>query len=156
MPQRDRLSYSGVATGDSSRCSPFTERHTGGRTQRKQEGRRRKEAGIVVFAAAAVACVSSPPADRTYSPPPPPHHCHPPHHLDLLSLMTMPGWRRNLTFCLQRMHEEGRTAKQINVRLCLRRHARACVCARGFKFVLKCEQFVSGDTLTLIVSASWV
>ncbi|MEQ2306527.1 hypothetical protein AMECASPLE_009179 [Ameca splendens] len=26
----------------------------------------------------------------------------------LLLLGRMPGWRRNLTFCLQRMHEEGK------------------------------------------------
>lgn len=100
-------------------------------TQRKKEGEEeKKEAGIVAFA------VSSPPADRIYSPPP---------HPDLLFLMTMPGWRRNLTFCLQRMHEDGRKAKQIMfapARACVR----ACAGFMPLKCVLTCEQFVSGDT----------
>lgn len=57
---------------------------------------------------------------------------------DLLFLMTMPGWRRNLTFCLQRMHQEGRKPKQ-NERAC------ACPCVLGCR---RCgEQFVCGDTL---------
>lgn len=41
------------------------------------------------------------------------HHLQDLHpHPYFLFLMTMPGWRRNLTFCLQRMHQEGRKPKQ--------------------------------------------
>lgn len=61
---------------------------------------------------------------------------------DLLTiLMTMPGWRRNLTFCLQRMHEEGKKPKQ-------NQNLGACAYMRAWVHsLLKCEQFVSGDTL---------
>ena len=102
------------------------------------------------------------------SPPPPPSSSsstRPLLHF-LVSFITMPGWRRNLTFCLQRMHEEGRKAKTISCALVvfLRRHVR-CVpalllllYARGRVCFLCCGSdlcwnvsslFFSGDTLTL-------
>ncbi|KAK1902265.1 Protein BOI2, partial [Dissostichus eleginoides] len=63
---------------------------------------RRRNRGIVTFAS--VACVSPPNPDRIYSL----HYSSSPSSSRplLLFLMNMPGWRRNLTFCLQRMHEE--------------------------------------------------
>lgn len=113
--------------GESCSYSPFTgnkrENIRGESRRRRGKGEEnKKEEESATLPVAALNCLPSPPPDRIYCP----HH----HSSSLLSpsssslsrplfLITMPGWRRNLTFCLQRMHEEGRKTKQIAVCVCL-------------------------------------
>lgn len=131
VPQRDRLSH-GLSEGSLRgelqllavyRQSDKRENIRGESRRRRGKGEKnKKEEESATLPVAALNCLPSPPPDRIYCP----HH----HSSSLLSpsssslsrplfLITMPGWRRNLTFCLQRMHEEGRKTKQIAVCVCL-------------------------------------
>ena len=109
MPPQDRLSQ----RGRYRRQQPLSDVQTAGRgaarspeePEREREREREREA---VFLLLPSACHH---LQRTGATP----HPHP----HLLFLMAMPGWRRNLTFCLQRMHQEGRKPKQ---------NERACAC----------------------------
>lgn len=116
------VSRSVLPSGGGSRCSETGEKRS---RQRRKRRKRRGGGGVGVFAAA---CVS----------PPPPAAGAPQNlqHRRYRSLLLpprparMPGWRRNLTFCLQRMHEEGREAKLMAVRVCVCRR----VCDAGGSF----------------------
>lgn len=143
MPQRDRLSY-GLSAGSLPERAAAARRlpkdirgedRGGGRRRTEGEEEEKRGNRCICRGCCRLRVITSSGQDLLSAPPPhqsssSPSSSRPPLHF-LLFLMTMPGWRRNLTFCLQRMHEEGRKAKQINVRLCVCARARLCVLSRG-------------------------
>lgn len=125
------VSGSVLPSGGGSRCSETGDRLRAGRRGADRGGRGGEAGGSACLLPPAchhllqrTAAPQNLQHRRYRSPPPPPRPAR------------MPGWRRNLTFCLQRMHEEGKEAKLMAVRVCVCR--RVCDAAGSFCCCLKC------------------